>query len=103
MYSSVFGNKARFNGGKGIERVDVHRHYVRVALSRIPPQKALHVVFADVVVSLSAGFLLLPFWGEDLSIAVWVSYLVPRGVVDYDSVVLSTYPEALLINRTRRA
>ena len=30
------------------------------------------VIFIDVIVSLSAGFLLLPLWDANLSVAVWV-------------------------------
>ena len=51
------------------------------------------VIFLDVIVSLAAGFLLLPLWGANLSVAVWVGFLVLLGVVDDDSVVLSTYLE----------
>ncbi len=51
------------------------------------------IIFLDVAVSLSAGFLLLPIWGVNLSVAVWVGFLVLLGVVDDDSVVLSTYLE----------
>jgi len=51
------------------------------------------VIFLDVAVSMAAGFLLLPLWGANLSIAVWVGFLVLLGVVDDDSVVLSTYLE----------
>ena len=51
------------------------------------------VIFLDVAVSLAAGFLLLPLWGANLSVAVWVGFLVLLGVVDDDSVVLSTYLE----------
>ena len=51
------------------------------------------VIFIDVIVSLSAGFLLLPLWDANLSVAVWVGFLVLLGVVDDDSVVLSTYLE----------
>jgi len=51
------------------------------------------VIFLDVGVSMAAGFLLLPLWGANLSIAVWVGFLVLLGVVDDDSVVLSTYLE----------
>jgi Cu(I)/Ag(I) efflux system membrane protein CusA/SilA len=47
----------------------------------------------DVAVSFSAGFLLLPLWNVNLSVAVWVGFLVLLGVVDDDSVVLSTYLE----------
>ena len=43
--------------------------------------------------SLAAGFLLLPLWDANLSVAVWVGFLVLLGVVDDDSVVLSTYLE----------
>ena len=51
------------------------------------------VIFIDVIVSLSAGFLLLRLWDANLSVAVWVGFLVLLGVVDDDSVVLSTYLE----------
>ena len=51
------------------------------------------VIFIDVIVSLAAGFLLLPLWDANLSVAVWVGFLVLLGVVDDDSVVLSTYLE----------
>ena len=51
------------------------------------------VIFIDVIVSLSAGFLLLPLWDANLSVAVWVGFLVLLGVVDDDSVVLATYLE----------
>ncbi len=51
------------------------------------------VIFIDVMVSLAAGFLLLPLWDTNLSVAVWVGFLVLLGVVDDDSVVLSTYLE----------
>ncbi len=51
------------------------------------------IIFLDVAVSLSAGFLLLPLWDVNLSVAVWVGFLVLLGVVDDDSVVLSTYLE----------
>ena len=53
------------------------------------------VIFIDVVVSLAAGFLLLPLWDANLSVAVWVGFLVLLGVVDDDSVVLSTYLEGI--------
>ncbi len=53
------------------------------------------VIFIDVIVSLSAGFLLLPLWDANLSVAVWVGFLVLLGVVDDDSVVLSTYLEGI--------
>ena len=37
--------------------------------------------------------MLLPLWDTNLSVAVWVGFLVLLGVVDDDSVVLSTYLE----------
>jgi copper/silver efflux system protein len=58
------------------------------------------IIFLDVAVSLSAGFLLLPLWGVNLSVAVWVGFLVLLGVVDDDSVVLSTYLEDIF-DRTK--
>lgn len=51
------------------------------------------VIFIDIVVSFAAGFLLLPLFDTNLSVAVWVGFLVLLGVVDDDSVVLSTYLE----------
>jgi Cu(I)/Ag(I) efflux system membrane protein CusA/SilA len=57
------------------------------------------VIFLDVAVSLAAGFLLLPLWGANLSVAVWVGFLVLLGVVDDDSVVLSTYLEDIFDNK----
>lgn len=51
------------------------------------------IIFMDVAVSLAAGSLLLPLWDVNLSVAVWVGFLVLLGVVDDDSVVLSTHLE----------
>lgn len=57
------------------------------------------VIFMDVIVSMAAGFLLLPVFGANLSVAVWVGFLVLLGVVDDDSVVLSTYLEDIFDHR----
>ena len=54
------------------------------------------VIFLDVAVSLAAGFLLLPIWGVNLSVAVWVGFLVLLGVVDDDRVSLSNLQRQVL-------
>lgn len=51
------------------------------------------VIFFGVLVSASGGFLMLYLWGVNLSVAVWVGFLVLFGVVDDDGVVMSTYLE----------
>ncbi len=51
------------------------------------------VIFFGVLVSASGGFILLALWGANLSVAVWVGFLVLFGVVDDDGVIISTYLE----------
>lgn len=51
------------------------------------------VIFLGVLVSASGGFIMLYLWGANLSVAVWVGFLVLFGVVDDDGVVMSTYLE----------
>jgi Cu(I)/Ag(I) efflux system membrane protein CusA/SilA len=51
------------------------------------------VIFFGVLVSASGGFLMLGLWGVNLSVAVWVGFLVLFGVVDDDGVVIATYLE----------
>ena len=51
------------------------------------------IIYFGVMVSASGGFLMLAWWGANLSVAVWVGFLVLFGVVDDDGVVISTYLE----------
>lgn len=43
---------------------------------------------------------MLALWGANLSIAVWVGFLVLFGVVDDDGVILSTYLENIFDKET---
>ncbi len=58
------------------------------------------VIFFGVLVSASGGFIMLALWGVNLSVAVWVGFLVLFGVVDDDGVVISTYLEGVFKGRT---
>jgi copper/silver efflux system protein len=58
------------------------------------------VIFFGVVVSTSAGFIMLALWGVNLSVAVWVGFLVLFGVVDDDGVVIATYLEQVFEGRS---
>ncbi|HYG78388.1 MAG TPA: efflux RND transporter permease subunit [Planctomycetota bacterium] len=51
------------------------------------------IIYFGVLVSASGGFIMLALWGSNLSIAVWVGFLVLFGIVDDDGVVMSTYLE----------
>lgn len=51
------------------------------------------VIFFGILVSASGGFIMLALWGVNLSVAVWVGFLVLFGVVDDDGVIISTYLE----------
>jgi len=51
------------------------------------------IVYIGILVSASGGFILLALWGSNLSVAVWVGFLVLFGVVDDDGVLISTYLE----------
>jgi copper/silver efflux system protein len=57
------------------------------------------VIFFGVLVSASGGFLMLGLWGVNLSVAVWVGFLVLFGVVDDDGVVIATYLEGVFEQR----
>ncbi|NOT32321.1 MAG: efflux RND transporter permease subunit [Planctomycetes bacterium] len=57
------------------------------------------VIFFGVLVSASGGFVLLALWGANLSVAVWVGFLVLFGVVDDDGVVIATYLEGIFKDR----
>jgi Cu(I)/Ag(I) efflux system membrane protein CusA/SilA len=52
-----------------------------------------------VLVSASGGFVMLALWGANLSVAVWVGFLVLFGVVDDDGVVIATYLEGTFEGR----
>lgn len=58
------------------------------------------VIYFAILVSAAGGFIMLALWGVNLSIAVWVGFLVLFGVVDDDGVVMSTYLEGLFDKRT---
>jgi Cu(I)/Ag(I) efflux system membrane protein CusA/SilA len=58
------------------------------------------VIFFGILVSASGGFILLGLWGVNLSVAVWVGFLVLFGVVDDDGVVMSTYLEGVFKDRS---
>lgn len=57
------------------------------------------VIFFGVIVSASGGFIMLALWGVNLSVAVWVGFLVLFGIVDDDGVVMSTYLEGIFKDR----
>lgn len=53
------------------------------------------LVFLDIAISASGGFIGLMFYGANLSVAVWVGFIALIGVSDDDSVVMLTYLENL--------
>ncbi len=53
------------------------------------------LVFLDIAVPVSGGFIGLMFYGANLSVAVWVGFIALIGVSDDDSVVMLTYLENL--------
>lgn len=57
------------------------------------------LIFFGVLVSASGGFVMLGLWGVNLSVAVWVGFLVLFGVVDDDGVVIATYLESVFEGR----
>jgi Cu(I)/Ag(I) efflux system membrane protein CusA/SilA len=61
------------------------------------------VIFFGVLVSASGGFIMLALWGANLSVAVWVGFLVLFGVVDDDGVVIGTYLEGVFKDREFRS
>jgi copper/silver efflux system protein len=58
------------------------------------------IIYFGVLVSASGGFFMLWLWGANLSIAVWVGFLVLFGVVDDDGVIMSTYLEDVFEGKT---
>ena len=61
------------------------------------------VIFFGVLVSASGGFIMLELWEVNLSVAVWVGFLVLFGVVDDDGVVIATYLEGTFKDRRFRS
>jgi len=57
------------------------------------------IIYFGVLVSASGGFVMLALWGVNLSVAVWVGFLVLFGVVDDDGVVIATYLEGVFKDR----
>jgi Cu(I)/Ag(I) efflux system membrane protein CusA/SilA len=57
------------------------------------------IVFAGIIVSASGGFLMLYFWGVNLSVAVWVGFIALFGVVDDSSVVMLDFLEKKFAER----
>ena len=53
------------------------------------------LVFLDIAISVSGGFIGLLFYGANLSVAVWVGFIALVGVSDDDSVVMLAYLEDL--------
>jgi Cu(I)/Ag(I) efflux system membrane protein CusA/SilA len=60
------------------------------------------VVFVDIAVSTSGGFIMLWAWGANLSVAVWVGFIALFGVADDDSVVMLTYLEGIFKEKVPR-
>jgi Cu(I)/Ag(I) efflux system membrane protein CusA/SilA len=58
------------------------------------------VIYFGILVSAAGGFIMLALWNVNLSVAVWVGFLVLFGVVDDDGVVICTYLEGLFEGRT---
>jgi len=58
------------------------------------------IVFFGMLVSACGGFVMLGLWGANLSVAVWVGFLVLLGVVDDDGVVMATYLEGVFSGRS---
>ncbi len=51
------------------------------------------IIYFGVLVSASGGFVMLAWWGVNLSVAVWVGFLVLFGVVDDAGVVMASFLE----------
>jgi copper/silver efflux system protein len=58
------------------------------------------VVFSDVLVSASGGFIMLALWEVNMSVAVWVGFIALFGVAEDDSVLTATYLTQLFNART---
>ena len=60
-------------------------------------------VYFGVLVSAAGGFIFLGIFGINLSVAVWVGFLVLFGVVDDDGVVIGSYLEDVFDGRAFRS
>jgi Cu(I)/Ag(I) efflux system membrane protein CusA/SilA len=58
------------------------------------------LVFSGILVSASGGFLMLLFYGANLSVAVWVGFIALFGVAEDDGVVMATYLGQLFDERS---
>ncbi|MFO1482755.1 MAG: efflux RND transporter permease subunit [Verrucomicrobiaceae bacterium] len=58
------------------------------------------IIYFGILVASSGGFIMLALWDVNLSVAVWVGFLVLFGVVDDDGVVMATYLEDLFNERS---
>jgi len=53
------------------------------------------IIYFNILMCAAGGFILLAVWGANLSVAVWVGFLVLFGVIDDDGVVMATYLEGI--------
>ena len=51
------------------------------------------IIYFEIIVGAASGFLILALWGSNLSVAVWVGFLVLFGVAGNDGVLIATYAE----------
>jgi Cu(I)/Ag(I) efflux system membrane protein CusA/SilA len=51
------------------------------------------IIYFEIIVGAASGFLILAWWGSNLSVAVWVGFLVLFGVAGNDGVLIATYAE----------
>jgi copper/silver efflux system protein len=58
------------------------------------------IIYFGILTSAAGGFIMLAWWGANLSVAVWVGFLVLFGVADDDGVVISTYLEDIFDKST---
>lgn len=61
------------------------------------------IIYFNILMCAAGGFIMLALWGANLSIAVWVGFLVLFGVIDDDGVVMATYLEDIFDSRTFRS
>jgi len=61
------------------------------------------LVFAGIFVSASGGFLMLVFYGFNLSVAVWVGFIALFGVAEDDGVLMATYLGQLFDRHTPKS
>ncbi len=53
------------------------------------------VIYFNILMCAAGGFLMLALWGANLSVAVWVGFLVLFGIIDDDGVMMATYLEGI--------